>query len=207
MFFCNGRLGRNTQESILDTGHEENTTADAGEDKGARGGGRCNRGHGAGRRRRRGRALKVLIVFGILTGAVALGTAIANAGPGSRFRGDAISPEKARAKATFVIDRMMDKLDGDDAQRAAMEKIADTRMSELLNIKNEMRALKTQMITVIGAGEKPDLKQLAQLRVELVGVMDRGSQTLLTTFSEVSETLTPAQWKKIRGYMSWWLDD
>ncbi|TNF37923.1 MAG: hypothetical protein EP329_01840 [Deltaproteobacteria bacterium] len=153
--------------------------------------------------------------LGLVLGAVALAglatvaaTAMARPPAAHRFvhDHDNIDPSVARQRAERIADRVVDKLDGTEAQRAQLRGILVGRVSEVLSLRAEGQALRERLFEALMRTPRPDRAEVEALRVEALGLADRASQVLVETFFEASEVLTDAQLAQVRDRLSWLYD-
>ena len=153
----------------------------------------CN--HKSRGRRRWGR--RALLSLGLLLG---LGGVAIAAGP-SMHHGHPRTPEEARAHVDGMIDHLIEKVDGSEAQRTALKAIAGRAAPQVEALHGEARDLKRELHDLLTA-EKIDRVALEEARKDAIDLADRGSKLVLATVADAAETLTPAQRKQIAETMA-----
>jgi Spy/CpxP family protein refolding chaperone len=106
------------------------------------------------------------------------------------------TPEEARAHVDGMIDHMIDKVDGSEAQRTALKAIADRAAPQFEAMHGEARDLKVEMRDLLTA-EKIDRAALEEARKDGLALAERGSKVVVASLADAAEALTPAQRKQI----------
>lgn len=147
----------------------------------------CNhksRGH-----RRWGR--RALLSLGLLLGLG--GVAIAS---GPSMHQHPRTPEEARAHVDGMIDHLIEKVDGSEAQRTALKAIAGRTAPQMEAMHSEGRDIKGELRDLLTA-DKIDRVALEEARKDAVDLVERGSKLVLAGVADAAETLTPAQRRQI----------
>lgn len=147
----------------------------------------CNPRRG---RRRWGR--RVALSLALLLG---LGGVAYAAGPGMHGHHPR-TPEEMRAHVDQMIDHLLAKVDGSEAQRAALKAVAGRAAPQAEALHGEARDLKGEIRDLLTA-EKLDRAALEEARKDAVDLADRGSKLVFTSLADAAEALTPAQRKQI----------
>lgn len=106
------------------------------------------------------------------------------------------TPEEMQAHVDGMIDHMIGKVDGSEAQRTKLKAIAGRAAPQFEAIHGEARDLKVELRDLLTA-EKIDRAALEEARKDALVLADRGSKVLVTTLADAAEALTPAQRKQI----------
>ncbi len=153
-------------------------------------------GRGAGKGRR-GLGKKLMVGLVLLAGAAFVVPALASAGGGDSC--DNVTPEQVRERLDWGADKIFGKLDATDAQRAAIDPNLDVLAVEIVNMKNEGKALKESMLQLVLADEL-DTEALEQVRAESVALIDRMSKQMVTDVTALHGILTPEQRGELRAF-------
>lgn len=142
------------------------------------------------RRRRWGRraALSLALLLGLGGVAIAAGPTMHHKHPGT--------PEEMHAHIDQMIDHLIEKVDGDEAQRAALKAAATRAEPQMITLHAEGRDLKGELKDLLTA-DKIDRAALEEARKDAVDLADRGSKVLISTLADAAEALTPAQRRQI----------
>jgi Spy/CpxP family protein refolding chaperone len=147
------------------------------------------------RGRRWGR--RALLSLGLLLG---LGGVAIAAGP-TMHHGHPKTPEEARAHVDGMIDHLLEKVDGSEAQRTALKAIAARSLPQVEALHSEGRDIKGELRDLLTA-DKIDRAALEAARKDALDLADRGSKVILATVADAAETLTPAQRRQIAETMA-----
>jgi len=144
------------------------------------------------------RSLLLFAAPAFLLGALALPAA--DASPwgdrgGHGHRGD-FSADDARDHADFMADRLIKKVDGTDAQRAAIDVVLDDTVPAMVDLKDDKRDLKQRARQSLSGGEI-DRAELETIRGDTVALFDDASGLMLDAFVRVGEILTPEQRQEV----------
>ncbi len=163
--------------------------------------------------RRRRRYGFIALLAGLAIAAAAFGAANAGTGPfghhgfghHGHHRGDAaITPEHAAEMAEHVAERIADKVDADDAQRAQLTTALVSRSADWVELHAEGRALKAAVKEALVQAPRPDRDALQALRKQGVALADRAAGLALDTLLDVTDVLSDAQLAEVRDRLSWW---
>ena len=105
-------------------------------------------------------------------------------------------PEADRDRLSFLVEHVVDRIDGTDEQQTAFEAIIDRHFAELSAVHKEAREMKMKLAEALLA-ERPDAVQIETLRKKVVALVDRASVTLSKALREASGVLTPVQKREI----------
>ncbi len=133
-----------------------------------------------------------LLSLGLLLG---LGGVAIAAGP-SMHHQHPRTPEEARAHVDGMIDHLIEKVDGSEAQRTALKAIAGRAAPQMEALHSEGRDIKGELRDLLTA-EKIDRAALEEARKDAVDLVERGSKLLIAGVADAAETLTPAQRRQI----------
>jgi len=106
------------------------------------------------------------------------------------------TPEEARAHVDGMIDHLIEKVDGSEAQRTALKAIAGRTAPQMEALHSEGRDIKGELRDLLTA-EKIDRAALEEARKDAVDLVERGSKLVLGGVADAAETLTPAQRRQI----------
>ncbi|MBT9555144.1 MAG: periplasmic heavy metal sensor [Myxococcales bacterium] len=135
--------------------------------------------------RRRRRTLRVALGVLLLGGVFVAGSAFAD-------RGRHHSPEAARDRASWMVEKMLDRIDGTDEQIAAMEAIVDQHFEAAMAFKKEGGELRMKFAQALLA-DNVDRRQVEALRKQALDFADRVSARGIEALTQASATLTPVQ--------------
>ena len=154
----------------------------------------CNRLYEARGRRRWGR--RALLSLALLLG---LGGVAYAAGP-MMHHGHGPhhhpTPEQMKAHVDGMIDHLMEKVQGSEAQRTALKAVAGRAAPQLEALHLEARDLKGELRDLLTA-DKIDRAALEAARKDAVDIADRGSKVVVSGLADAAEALTPAQRRQI----------
>lgn len=105
------------------------------------------------------------------------------------------SPERMAEHASFMMDRMADHVDADEAQRAELERIVDEAVAELTEVHAQGAEVRDALREAVVGGA--DAAEVEALRQEAIGQADAVSQVMLGRVLAVRDVLTPEQWSKV----------
>jgi Spy/CpxP family protein refolding chaperone len=142
-----------------------------------------------GRRWGRRAALSLVVLLGL--GGVAIA-----AGPGMHGHQHPKTPEEMHAHVHGMIDHLLEKVDGDEAQRTALRAVAGRALPQFTALHGEARDLKGEFRDLLTA-DRIDRAALEEARKDAVELADRGSKVVVTSLADAAEALTPAQRKQI----------
>lgn len=146
------------------------------------------------RARRWGR--RVLLAVGITLG---LGGVAYAAGPAGFSHPK--TPEEHAAHVDKMIDHMIGKIEGSEAQRTQIKAIAARTAPQLEKLHVEGRDIKAEVHDLLTA-EKIDRAALEAARKDAIDLADRGSKIVVAGIADAAEALTPAQRKKLAEVMA-----
>lgn len=151
------------------------------------------------------RKLKLgLLGLGALTMVgVAFAAAATPGGPRAVKQLDAESIQDVKDKMAFGSEFVLDRLDATDAQKKKVARILEPLADDIVNLKNEGRALREAMKEVLLADDI-DRARMESLRKEGLALADRASKLALDTVADLSDVLTPEQKAKVRARMERW---
>lgn len=174
---------------MSETNTPENPTPESSDSKG-----RCSReGRSCrGGTRRRGRFLAFLLALGL--GAVFLPRVWANEGWGGCHRSNFTEAE-VREHIDRFGGHVLDELDATDAQRAALNKLADQAVPEMYALHKEAHALGREVADALFDVDRATLETLRQDGLELA---DRASTKGIDYAARAMEVLTPEQREELR---------
>lgn len=98
------------------------------------------------------------------------------------------------------IDRMLDKVDASDGQRAEVAGIVQEAVAELKELRGLYLETRQALITTLGE-ETVDRQALEELRQQRLETMDQVSRRLVTALADVAEVLTPEQRRTLVEHM------
>lgn len=128
----------------------------------------------------------------LLLGLLAVGT-IATAGHfGFGRHGRHPDPERMRAHADFVMERVLSAVDATPEQAEQIQAIADGALDDLGDLHAAGGAMHDQFVAALTAAEI-DRDGLEALRQEKLAAMDAASSRIVEALTDASEVLTPAQ--------------
>jgi Spy/CpxP family protein refolding chaperone len=148
-------------------------------------------------RRPRGRKILFGLLVGVLGAFLVLPFAFARAGFGGC---EPKSPEQAKEKASFVADKLLDRVDATDAQRDEVDALIDEIIPDLFAMKKDGRALKERIHEALMA-EPVNAEELESLRQEAMAMADKASKKATESVLRISEILTPEQRAEIHQMM------
>jgi|GEM_PF-3173355 len=156
-------------------------------------------------RRRLGLVLAAVAVAGLATVAA---TAMARPPAAHRFAHapEKLDPKVAQERAEKIADRVVDKLDGTEAQRQQLRAVLVSRVSDVINLRAESHALRARAFEALMRAPRPDRAEVEALRVEAIALADRASKLLMETFFDAADVLTAAQLEDLRDKLSWLYD-
>lgn len=113
-------------------------------------------------------------------------------GHGGRSGHGNISDAKVLEHARSGADRLIGRVDGTNAQRAALDPIIDRTVPELLALRVEGKGLKAEFHAALTEGEL-DRDELEGLRLRGIAMANVASSKVLDALVEISNVLTPEQ--------------
>ncbi len=137
--------------------------------------------------RRRRRGLRVALGVLLLGGVFVAGSAFAD-------RGRHHSPEAARDRASWMVEKMMDRIDGTDEQVVAFEAIVDQHFEAAMVFKKEGGELRMKFAQALLA-DKVYGRQVEALRKQAIAFADRVSVRGVEALVQASAALTPDGWR------------
>lgn len=155
-------------------------------------------------RHRRARWLLFGVPFLLAAPLFAARAAFGHGGPGGcGHHGD---PAEMASFATKMVDRALTEIQADDAQRAAIQAIAQETLTQMGEVHEEGAALRTRFKDAIARGA--DAAELEALRAEGIALADRGSRIGVDRLAEVRAQLNDTQWQALvalhdRGPWGW----
>jgi Spy/CpxP family protein refolding chaperone len=142
------------------------------------------------------------IILGTVLAVVATMVVAPMAFAGSRWGKKCnITPDEMKDRADHVLDRAMNKLDGTDEQRTAIDRVVDEMIPEVVKWRTEGRALKQELKDILLA-ETIDRAALETVRKKGLAMADRVSADAFDALADVAETLTAAQRDEIAEFAS-----
>jgi Spy/CpxP family protein refolding chaperone len=147
----------------------------------------------------------VPVAAAVVASAVVLPRAAAWGGWHPGFRGfghghgDPSSPEgreRLQRRLTFVLDQ----LDADEQQQAAIRAIVDRSLGEMAALHEQGHALRDRFGAAL-LGEQVDRQELEQARQQLRELTDQGSRLAVKRLAEISEVLTPEQRTRVYDFI------
>ena len=94
------------------------------------------------------------------------------------------------------VDRMMDRLDATNDQRAEFKRIMLGASGELRDLALEMRGARGEFVSALTA-RSIDRDKIEAMRAARIAALDEGSQRTVSALADAAETLTPAQRAKL----------
>lgn len=156
---------------------------------------RCTHDGRCGHRRSRGRRFFRFLLFLGAVGGAAFFIPRAFAGGGWGGHGCHSEPATAadlRERAGWGAEHLMDAVDADDAQRAALEGVLDGAVPEAFAFRQEGRALHEDLAEALG-GPTVDRARLEELRLDGLDLADRASARAMDWVAEAASILRPEQ--------------
>jgi len=150
---------------------------------------------GRGRRRRR---IVIVTALAVAATLVAAPFAMAHRGWGKH---KVVTPELLKERADRMLDRAMDKLDGTDQQRTAIDRVVDQMIPEVIQWRSEGKKLKEELKAILLA-ERIDRKALELVRKDALALADRASADAFDALADVAETLTAEQRAEIAEFIA-----
>ncbi len=132
-----------------------------------------------------------------IAGAAALIVIVAVCAVSFSFHGHGHGIERFAEKR---IDRMMDKVDASDDQRAEVAGIVGVAVVDMKELRGLLRETRQTLFTTL-AGETVDRQALEELRQEKLATMDQISRRLVTALADVADVLTPEQRHELVRHM------
>ena len=90
------------------------------------------------------------------------------------------------------IERMLDKVEASDDQRARVHAIVKAAVADLQEVRGLKREVRQDLVAAL-TKESIDRAELEALRQRKLETVDRMSQRMLTALADAAEVLTPAQ--------------
>jgi Spy/CpxP family protein refolding chaperone len=131
------------------------------------------------------------IVRGLIGLIVALGSVSFAYAHGPWHRG-AQSADEMHARLERHVDRLLDEVDANDAQREQVEGIVDAAAPQMFVLAKEGRALREQVKHAL-LSNPVDRERLAETKQKLDDLAGRLSGAVLDNLASVAEVLTPQQ--------------
>ncbi len=132
-----------------------------------------------------------------IAGGIALGLVVAVGAVSFALHGHGHSIERFAEKR---IDRMLDKVDASDSQRAEIAGIVQEAVADMKELRGLFRETRQALITTFGE-ETVDRQALEELRLERLETMDQASRRLVTALADVADVLTPEQRRTLVEHM------
>ena len=155
----------------------------------------CKNGNGRCARHGKGRGIRRFLFGALILGLLAIPAARALAGPGGLgchrdFGSD--DPVEVQEHLGKGADRLMDRVDGTDEQRAAVQALTGRYAPELAELHSEKTALAERTRTVLGA-DTVDRAALEEIRKEALEHISDASALAVDATVELSGILTLEQ--------------
>ncbi len=132
-----------------------------------------------------------------IAGAVALAVIVAVGAAAFSFHGHGHGIERFAEKR---IDRMLNKVDASEEQRAEIAGIVGEAVAEMKELRGVFGETRQTLFTTLGA-ETVDRQALEELRLEKLETMDQVSRRLVTALADVADVLTPEQRSELVEHM------
>lgn len=100
------------------------------------------------------------------------------------------------------IERMLDVVEANDAQRASIKGIASAAQAKAQPIREQRKALHEQTRALLNAQGAVDRGAAESLRLRMMALHDQGSKIRLDAMLDIADQLTPAQREKIGAMMA-----
>ena len=130
-----------------------------------------------------------------IAGAIALAVIVAAGAVAFSFHGHGI--ERFAEKR---IDRMLDKVDASDDQRAEVKGIVGEAVADMKELSGLFRESRQTLLATLGA-ETVDRQALEELRLAKLETLDQASRRLVTALADMADVLTPEQRRELVQYM------
>ena len=130
-----------------------------------------------------------------IAGAIALVVVVAAGAVAFSFHGHGI--ERFAEKR---IDRMLDKVDASDGQRAEVTGIVREAVADMKELGGLFRESRQTLLDTLGA-DTVDRQALEELRLANLETVDQASRRLVTALADVADILTPEQCRELVRHM------
>ena len=130
-----------------------------------------------------------------IAGAIALAVIVAVCAVSFAFHGHGI--ERFAEKR---IDRMLDKVDASDGQRAEVSGIVGEAIADMKELRGLLKETRQTLLATLGE-ETVDRQALEDLRLERMETMDQVSRRLVTALADAADILTPEQRRELVEHM------
>ncbi|MDE0044355.1 MAG: periplasmic heavy metal sensor [bacterium] len=130
-----------------------------------------------------------------IAGAIALVVVVAAGAVAFSFHGHGI--ERFAEKR---IDRMLDKVDASDGQRAEVTGIVREAVADMKELRGLFQESRQTLLDTLGA-ETVDRQALEELRLANLQTVDQASRRLVTALADVADVLTPEQRRELVRHM------
>ena len=130
-----------------------------------------------------------------IAGAIALVVVVAAGAVAISFHGHGI--ERFAEKR---IDRMLDRVDASDGQRAEVKGIVGEAVAEMKELGGFYRETRQALLDTLGA-ENVDREALEELRLANLETVDQASRRLVAALADVADVLTPEQRRELVQHM------
>ncbi len=132
-----------------------------------------------------------------IAGGIALAVIVAACIVSFAFHGHGHGIERFAEKR---IDRMLDRVDASDDQRAEIAGIVQEAVADMKELRGLVRETRQTLITTL-AEANVDRRALEELRRQRLKTMDQVSGRLLIALADVAEVLTPEQRRMLAEHM------
>ncbi len=116
------------------------------------------------------------------------------------FKRAEVTPELVQERMTYVADKVMDKLDGTEAQRSELDALIDSLVPDAVAFHKEGRALKAKFRAAL-TSDTIDAKELENLRQEGLSLADRASRRALSAIVTASAITPPEQRQQLQAHI------
>lgn len=149
--------------------------------------------------RRRWRGWKLAGIGAAIAGLLAVG-ACHHGGPGWHHRhgpmSGTVSPEDAARRIDKAVNWVLDDVDATAEQKQRVAGIAKDALRDLLPMRDEHRAARTQAIELL-TRDAIDRTALEQLRARELALAERASRRVTQALADLAEAITPEQRRKL----------